>query len=42
MNHFGIAPSSTVFIGDSPKDKVATENANCNFIWVHELVADIN
>ncbi len=39
MRHFGVDSTSTVFIGDSPKDKVAAENANCNFIWIHELVA---
>lgn len=39
MQHFSIPASSTVFIGDSPRDKVAAENANCDFIWIDELLA---
>jgi len=27
IKHFGVAASKTVFIGDSPRDKVAAENA---------------
>jgi histidinol-phosphate phosphatase family protein len=37
IQHFGIAASETVFIGDSPRDKAAAENAGCHFLWIHEL-----
>ena len=28
-----------VFIGDSPRDKIAAENADCDFLWIHELTS---
>ena len=34
---FGVAASEAVFIGDSPRDKAAAENAGCDFLWIHEL-----
>ena len=37
IQHFGVAASETVFIGDSPRDKIAAENADCDFLWIHEI-----
>ncbi len=37
MNLYNILPKDTLFIGNSPIDQKAAENAGCDFKWAHDF-----
>ena len=37
MEHYGIGPEKTVFVGNDPSDCEAAERAGINFVWAESL-----
>jgi D-glycero-D-manno-heptose 1,7-bisphosphate phosphatase len=37
MEHYGIAPEKTVFVGNDPSDYEAAKRAGVNFVWAANL-----
>jgi D-glycero-D-manno-heptose 1,7-bisphosphate phosphatase len=35
--HYGVAPSESLFVGNEPVDELAAQNAGMPFVWAHEL-----
>lgn len=37
MNNYGVFPEKTLMVGDMESDRLAVENAGCDFIWAWDL-----